>query len=61
MRPIKDLDDAIDEQGDLVRELERSPGCEIRAEEAQNVLNYMEAVRLISLKYKEVRALLDVK
>ena len=60
-REIKDLDDAIGEQSDLIRELGRTMGCEQRAEEAQVVLDYMITVRLISLKYKEVRALLDVK
>lgn len=61
MRPINDLDDAIDEQSDLVRELERTPECAIRAEEAQNVLNYMETVRVIALKYKDLQALLDTR
>ena len=61
MRPINDLDDAIDEQSDLIRELLRTDGCEIRAEEAQNVLNYMEAVRGNALKYKELAQLLNAR
>lgn len=60
-REIKDLDDAIDEQSDLIRELGRTTGCEQRAEEAQIVLDYMAMVRLKALKFKDVRALLDVK
>ena len=61
MKPINDLDDAIDEQSDLVRELRRTEGCDIRADEAQNVLTYMEAVRVIALKYKDLQRLLETK
>ena len=61
MRPINDLDDAIDEQSDLIRELARVPECAIRAEEAQNVLNYMESVRLKALLFKELQQLLDTR
>ena len=60
-RELKDLDDAIDEQGDLIRELGRTEGCQQRAEEAQVVLNYMNDVRLKSLKFNELRDLLSVK
>ena len=61
MRPITDLDDAIDEQSDLVRELGRTPECALRVEEAQNVLNYMAAVRVIALKYKDLQRLLETR
>lgn len=58
-RDIDDLDDAIDEQSDLIRELRRTPECAIRAEEAENVLSYMVAVRQKALQYKELASLLN--
>ena len=61
MRQIKDMDDAIDEQSDLIRELGRTPECVIRVEEAQNVLEFMEKVREKSLQYKDLQELLDVQ
>lgn len=60
-RDIKDLDDAINEQSDLIRELGRTPGCQQRAEEAQVILDYMAMVRLKALRFKDVRELLAVK
>jgi len=60
-RQIKDLDDAIDEQGDLIRELGRVPECALRVEEAQNVLDYLNSVRLLSLKYSDLGRLLDTR
>lgn len=61
MRQIKDLDDAIDEQGDLIRELGRVPECADRVEEARNVLDYLNGVRLLALKYKDLARFLDTR
>lgn len=61
MRPIQDLDDAIDEQGDLIRELGRVPECADRVSEAQNVLDYLDKVRLLALKYNDLSRLLDTR
>ncbi len=61
MTDITDLDDAIDEQGDLVRELRRTVGCEIRAQEAENVLHWLESVQQKAIKYKEIRELLNTQ
>jgi len=60
-REIKDIDDAIDEQSDLIRELGRTEGCRQRAEEAQVVLDYLNDVRVKSLLYNELRELLSAK
>lgn len=60
-RDIKDLDDAIDEQSDLIRELGRTPGCEIRVADAQNVLDYMNRVRILALEYSDLGTLLNTR
>lgn len=58
---VDNLNEAIEEQEDLIRELNRVPECEIRAQEAQNVLDYLVGVRNLSLKYKDLGTLLDTR